>query len=102
MATPATPDTTDKIGSTTDESKGGLFNTGDATVLTTLSSSIEADVTAAQTAADEAAASATTADEKATAAAISAESKSQRRKNIANTDWTFVYSTPTNEHQDIC
>ena len=72
MATPAAPDTTDKTGSTSDESKGGLFNTGDATVLNTLSSAIAADVTAAQTSADEAAGSATTASEKATAAATSA------------------------------
>ena len=72
MATPAAPDTTDKTGSTSDESKGGLFNTGDATVLTTLSSAIAADVTAAQASADEAAGSATTASEKATAAATSA------------------------------
>ena len=72
MATPAAPDTTDKTGSTSDESKGGLFNTGDATVLNTLSSAIAADVTAAQASADEAAGSATTASEKATAAATSA------------------------------
>jgi len=71
MATPAAPDTTNKIGSTTDESKGGLFNTGDSVILSTLSTAIAADVTAAQASADSAAASATTATEQAALAAAS-------------------------------
>jgi len=54
MATPANPDTLDLVGATDDASKGGLFNSGSNTVLTTLDASIAANVGLAQTAAADA------------------------------------------------
>ena len=49
MVTPATPDTADSIGATTDDSKGGLFTSGSSTALVTIQGVISELVTDAQT-----------------------------------------------------
>jgi hypothetical protein len=69
MATPANPDTLNTVGATDDASKGGLFNSGSNTVLTTLDAAIAANVGLAQTAATDAA---TSASSSATSAGTSA------------------------------
>lgn len=82
MATPANPDTLNTVGATDDASKGGLFNSGSNTVLTTLDANIAANVGLAQTAATDAATSATSA---ATSAATATTKASQASANASNT-----------------
>ena len=48
MVTPATPDTADSIGATTDDSKGGLFTSGSSAALVTIQGVISELVTDAQ------------------------------------------------------
>ena len=84
MTTPAAPDTTNSIGSTSNESKGGLFNTGESTILNTIATQIAADVTAAQTSADNASASATTATEQATISTTQATNSANSATASAN------------------
>lgn len=71
MATPASPDTTDSVGTTDDNALGGLLNSGEDTVLTTLASSISELVEDAQTAATNAGVSSVSAAASATSAANS-------------------------------
>ena len=84
--TPAAPDTSDKLGSTSDESKGGLFNTGESAVLLTLQGSIASDVAAANTSAVNAKASETAAAASAADAAASFDSFDDRYLGSKSSD----------------
>ena len=85
-ATPAAPDTSNKLGSTSDDSKGGLFNTGESAVLLTLQGSIASDVAAANTSAVNAKASETAAAASAAEAAASFDSFDDRYLGSKSSD----------------
>lgn len=84
MATPANPDTLNNVGATDDVSRGGLFNSGSNTVLTTLDAAIAANVGLAQTAATDAATSATSAAASATTATTQAASATTSATSATN------------------
>ena len=95
MATPANPDTLNTVGATDDASKGGLFNSGSNTVLTTLDANIAANVGLAQTAATDAATSATAAATSAATATTQATSATTSATSATNSATSATNSAAT-------
>lgn len=100
MATPANPDTLNLVGATDDASKGGLFNSGSNTVLTTLDAAIAANVGLAQTAATDAATSATSAATSAATATTQATNASNSASS-ASTSASTATTQATNAANSV-